>query len=243
MTKQSISASIRIDQGTIAPVVLMPGDPLRAKHIAQTYLENPVCFNTVRNMLGYTGTYQGKTISVMGHGMGCPSMGIYASELYSQMGVEAIIRIGSAGALQADLPLGDVVMAMACYTDSSMGSGSAFGFPCNLSPVADYAMLEAAVASARKRDASFTVGPVLTSDFFYHPQGDFNEKLASLGVLAVEMEIFALYLAAAQHHKKALGMVTISDQLVLHQYMDAQQRQLSFSSMMEIALDTALTLA
>lgn len=239
MNKQSVSASIHVKDAEIAKTVIMPGDPLRAKFIAENYLENPVCFNTVRNMLGYTGTYKGRLLSVMGHGMGCPSVSIYAAELFSQFDVERIIRIGSAGAIQPDIELGDLVIAMTCATDSGMAN--ALDIPCTLAPAADYPMLAAAVKSAGEANVACRVGTVCTSDYFYHPQADFNDKLAKLGVLAVEMEIAALYLTAAIYGKKALGMVTISDQLVTHKAMTALERQESFRDMMSVALETAWT--
>lgn len=237
MNKQSISASIYVQNAEIAKTVIMPGDPLRAKFIAEKYLENPVCFNTVRNMLGYTGTYKGKMLSVMGHGMGCPSISIYATELFSQFDVERIIRIGSAGAIQPDIDLGELVIAMSCATDSGMAN--ALDIPCTLAPAADYPMLETAVNAARATKVACHVGTVCTSDYFYHPQDDFNDKLAKLGVLAVDMEIAALYLTAAVYGKKALGMVTISDQLVTHKALTALERQESFGDMISVALETA----
>lgn len=237
MNKQSVSASIHVQDAEIAKTVIMPGDPLRAKFIAEHYLENPVCFNTVRNMFGYTGTYKGKMLSVMGHGMGCPSISIYATELYSQFDVECIIRIGSAGAIQPDIELGDMVIAMSCATDSGMAN--ALNIPCTLAPTANYPVLAAAVKTAGENKIPCHVGTVCTSDYFYHPQADFNDKLAKLGVLAVEMEVAALYLTAAIHGKKALGMVTISDQLVTHKAMTALERQESFRDMMTVALETA----
>ena len=237
MNKQSVSASIYVQNAEIAKTVIMPGDPLRARFLAEHYLEHPVCFNTVRGMLGYTGTYKGKTLSVMGHGMGCPSISIYATELFSQFDVERIIRIGSAGAIQPDIDLGDLVLAMTCATDSGMAN--ALGIPCTLAPAADYPMLAAAVKTAGQNKIGCHVGTVCTSDYFYHPQADFNDKLAKLGVLAVEMEIAALYLTAAVCGKKALGMVTISDQLVTHKALTALERQESFRDMMSVALETA----
>ena len=237
MNQQSISASIHVQDAEIAKTVIMPGDPLRAKFIAENYLEDPVCFNTVRNMLGYTGMYKGKMLSVMGHGMGCPSMSIYAAELFGQFGVERIIRIGSAGAIRPDLKLGDLVIAQACATDSGMIN--AVDIPCTLAPAADYPMLAMAVTEAGEAEIPCRVGTVCTSDYFYHPQADFNDKLAKLGILAVEMEIAGLYLTAALCGKKALGMVTISDQLVTHESMTALERQESFRNMMTVALETA----
>ena len=165
MTKESISASISVTDQEIAKVVLMPGDPLRAKYVADHYLENPVCFNTVRNMLGYTGTYKGKKVSVMGHGMGVPSMGIYATELYTQFDVDAIIRIGSAGGLSDDVKVRDVVIAMGASSNSAYGD--AYDMPGKLAAVADYGMLADAVDSAKELNIPAVVGKVHTSDFFY----------------------------------------------------------------------------
>ena len=240
MDKQSISCAIHVQNAEIAETVIMPGDPLRAKYIAEHYLENPVCFNTVRNMLGYTGSYHGKQLSVMGHGMGCPSMSIYATELYTQFDVKRIIRIGSAGALQPELKLGDLVLAMTCASDSGMAN--ALGIPCTLAPAADYMMLRTAVEAAEAKKIPYRVGTVCTSDYFYHPNPEFNRQLTKLGILAVDMEIAGLYLTAAICGKKALGMVTISDQLITHQSMSTMERQESFHAMMTAALDTALAI-
>lgn len=237
MIKSSISASIQVENAEIAKVVLMPGDPLRAKYVAEHYLENPVCFNTVRNMLGYTGTYKGKKISVMGSGMGVPSMGIYATELYNQFDVDAIIRIGSAGGLGEDVKVRDVVIAMGASTNSSYGD--AFGLPGYLVPMADYGLLESAVQCARAMNLSVKVGPVYTSDHFYYPSPDRNEKARELGHLAVEMEAAGLYWTAAACHKKALTILTISDHIYTGEALSAQERQDSFHEMMEVALETA----
>ena len=174
MTKSSISASISVTGAEIAKIVLMPGDPLRAKHVAERYLENPVCFNTVRNMLGYTGIYKGRQVSVMGHGMGVPSMGIYATELYTQFGVESIIRIGSAGGLSEQVKLRDVIIAMAASTNSNYGA--AFAFPGIFTPVASYEMLADAVEAAKTLGVHTQVGSVFTSDHFYHPSPDVNQQ-------------------------------------------------------------------
>lgn len=236
--KESISASIALrDNAEIAKVVLMPGDPLRAKHVAETYLERPVCFNTVRNMLGYTGTYKGRKISVMGSGMGIPSMGIYATELYNQFGVNAIIRIGSAGGIGENVHLRDVVIAMGASSDSSYGSG--YPMPGYLAPVATYEMLAHAVKAAEELNANPVVGKVFTSDHFYNPDPDSGKKLRELGHLAVEMETAGLYWTAAACKKKALSILTISDHLFTGEFLSARERQDSFHEMMEIALETA----
>ncbi len=237
MTRSSISQSISVEDGEIAKVVLLPGDPLRAKYVADHYLENPVCFNTVRNMLGYTGTYHGKKISVMGSGMGIPSMGIYATELYTQFGVEALIRIGSAGGITENVKVRDVVIAMAASTNSSYGA--AYGLPGYFTPTADYGMLEESVKAARKLKVNIAVGQVYSSDFFYYPQPDINQKMRDLGILAVEMETAGLYWTAAACHKKALSILTVSDHLFTGESLSAIERQESFHDMMEIALETA----
>ena len=238
MTKSSVSESIRLEPNSeIAKIVLMPGDPLRAKHVAERYLENPVCFNTVRNMLGFTGTYKGKQISVMGSGMGIPSMGLYATELFNQFGVDAIIRIGSTGALLDEVKMRDVVIAMAASTNSNYGA--AFGMPGLLAPVADYGMLEQAVGAAKELGVSAKVGPVYTSDHFYYPTDVLNTKARELGHLCIEMETAGLYWTAAACHKKALSILTVSDHLYTGEALPAEERQESFHDMMEVALETA----
>ena len=232
MTKSSVSESIRVQDAEIAKIVLMPGDPLRAKHVAERYLENPVCFNTVRNMLGFTGTYKGKQISVMGSGMG-----IYATELFNQFGVDAIIRIGSTGALLDEVKMRDVVIAMAASTNSNYGA--AYGMPGLLAPVADYGMLATAVAAAKELGVSAKVGPVYTSDHFYYPSDVLNTKARELGHLCIEMETAGLYWTAAACHKKALSILTVSDHLYTGEALSAADRQESFHEMMEVALETA----
>lgn len=223
--------------GDIAETVLMPGDPLRAKYIAETYLENPVCFNTVRNMLGYTGSYRGKRISVMGSGMGMPSMGIYSYELYHFYGVEQILRIGSAGGIADGVALRDVVISMSACTDSNYGAQ--FRLPGTFAPTADFGLLEKAVAAARAQKVSFHVGTVVSSDLFY---GDYSGSLQDwkkMGVLAVEMESAALYMNAARAGKKALCLFTVSDLPLTGEALSAEDRQLTFTQMMEIALEIA----
>lgn len=234
--KESISASI-VQKAEIAKVVLMPGDPLRAKALADAYLTDTVCFNDTRNMLGYTGTYKGRKISVMGHGMGVPSVGIYTQELYSQFGVEAIIRIGSAGGLDMDVNAKDVVIAEAASSNSSYGN--AYGIPGQLAACASYDMLEEAVKAAREKNIKFKVGKVYTSDFFYYPQKGLNEKLRDFGHLCVEMETAGLYWTACANNKKALSILSISDHLFKPVALSAEERQNGFTDMMEIALETA----
>ncbi len=242
MMNTSPSACIELKEGThVAKCVLMPGDPLRAKYIAEHYLENPVLFNDVRNMLGYTGTYEGKEVSVMGSGMGVPSLGLYVHELFNFFGVEAVIRVGSAGGLQEDVHVRDVVIAMSASTNS--GWQTSFDLPGIPAPTADYGMLQAAVEAAKELGVRADVGSVYTSDFFYHPDKTVNEKAKGLGLLAVEMETAGLYLSAMANHKKALSILTISDHIFTGEALSAAERQDSFHEMMEIALKTAVRAA
>lgn len=222
-------------QGEIAKKVLMPGDPLRAKYIAETYLENPVCFTTVRNMFGYTGTYKGKEVSVMGGGMGMPSIGIYSYELYHFYDVDQIIRIGSAGALQDHVNLMDVVIGMGACTDSNYAYQ--YNIPGTFAPIADYGLVQRAVEVAEKQGTPVAVGNILSSDIFYNADETVNDKWRSMGVLAVEMEAAALYMNAAKAGKKALCMLTISDLIYKDGNLSAEERQIGFKKMMEIALE------
>ena len=224
--------------GDIAKTVLMPGDPLRAKYIAETYLTNPVCFNTVRNMLGYTGEYQGKRISVMGSGMGIPSMGIYSYELYHFYEVESIIRIGSAGGIADGVALRDLVLAMGACTDSNYGSQ--FRLPGTFAPTADFSLLEKAVQAARKMGVPHHVGSVISSDLFYGDYADSLTDWKKMGVLAVEMESAGLYMNAARAGKKALAMFTVSDLPLTGEGLSADDRQMTFTQMMEVALEAAV---
>ena len=210
-------------KGDIAKKVLMPGDPLRAKFIADNYLENPVCFNTVRNMLGYTGTYKGERVSVMGAGMGMPSAGIYTYELYNFYDVDEIIRIGSAGGLQDDVNVMDVVIALGACTDST----------------ASYELVEKAVQAARKLGTPVRVGNVMSSDAFYNDNPNAAAAWRKMGVLCTEMECAALFMNAARAGKKAVGILTISDHIFKDEAISAEERQTSFRKMMEIALSVA----
>ena len=222
-------------RGEIAKTVLMPGDPLRAKYIADHYLEGARCFNTVRNMLGYTGTYHGKEVSVMGGGMGMPSVGIYSYELYHFYDVESIIRIGSAGALQDELNARDIVIGMGACTNSDYASQ--YRLPGTYAPIADYGLLKKAVDVAEEKGIQVKVGNILSSDIFYNDDDSVNEKWRRMGVLAVEMEAAALYMNAARAGKKALCILTISDHLFKEQALGARERETSFTQMMEIALE------
>lgn len=219
----------------IAKTVLMPGDPLRAKYIADHYLEGAKCFNTVRNMLGYTGTYHGKEISVMGGGMGMPSIGIYSYELFHFYDVESIIRIGSAGALQDELNVRDIVIGMGACTNSDYASQ--YRLPGTFAPIADYSLLKKAAEAAEKKGIPVKVGNILSSDIFYNDDDSVNEKWRRMGVLAVEMEAAALYMNAARAGKKALCILTVSDHLFKEQELSAKERETSFTEMMEIALE------
>lgn len=223
--------------GDFAKTVLMPGDPLRAKYIAETYLENPRQVNAVRNMFGYIGTYKGKEISVMGGGMGMPSIGIYSYELFNFYDVDQVIRIGSAGAFQDNIKLMDVVIGMGACTDSNYAYQ--YGLPGTFTPIADYELLNRAVETAKRQGTNVVVGNVLSSDVFYNAMSNVNDLWRDMGVLAVEMEAAALYMNAAKAGKKALCMLTISDHLYTGESLSAEDRQLGFGKMMEIALELA----
>ena len=223
--------------GDFAKTVLMPGDPLRAKYIAETYLENPRQVNAVRNMLGYTGTYKGKEVSVMGAGMGMPSIGIYSYELFNFYGVDQIIRIGSAGALQDHIKVMDVVIGMGACTDSNYAYQ--YGLPGTFAPIADYELMNKAIETAKRQGTNVIVGNVLSTDVFYNTMSNVNDLWKNMGVLAVEMEAAGLYMNAAKAGKKALCMLTISDHVYTGEALDAEERQLSFGKMMEIALELA----
>ena len=221
-------------KGDIAKKVLMPGDPLRAKYIAETYLENPVCFNTVRNVLGYTGTYKGQEVSVMASGMGMPSIGIYSYELYNFYDVDRIIRIGSAGALQDDVNVMDVIIAMGACTDSNFGSQ--FCLPGTFAPTASYNLVSRAVEVAKEQGTPVRVGNVVSSDVFYSDNKQASDAWRKMGVLCAEMECAGLFMTAARAGKEALGILTISDHIYREEAISAEARQTSFNKMMEIAI-------
>lgn len=227
-------------KGQIAKTVLMPGDPLRAKMIAENFLEKPVRFNAVRDALGYTGTWQGVPISVMSSGMGCPSIGIYAYELYHGYGVENILRVGSAGALQDDLKVGDLVLAQGACTDSNFAAQ--YNLPGVFAPIASYDLLAIAVHCAELCGIPARVGNVVTTDFFYNADSTAPERWRDMGVLCTEMETAALYMAAAYAGKRALSLLEISDHMFRHESMSALQRQNDLTDMILTALDTAAAL-
>ena len=226
--------------GDFAKTVLMPGDPLRAQFIAETFLNDSRLVNNVRGIQGYTGTYRNVPVSVMASGMGMPSMGIYSYELFSQYDVDNIIRIGSAGAISAKLKLRDVIAAQGACTNSSFAHQ--YGLPGSFAPIADYTLLETAVAAARELGVEMPVGNVLSSDTFYDASGS-TMKWGEMGVLAVEMEAAALYMNAAKLGKRGLAICSISDSLVTGEELDAGERQTTFTTMMKIALETAVKMA
>ena len=227
-------------KGDFAKTVLMPGDPLRAKLLAETFLENPKLVNNVRGIQGYTGTYQGVPVSVMASGMGIPSIGIYSYELYTQYDVENIIRIGSAGAMRADLELGSVVAGMGACTNSNYAEQYELGG--NYAPICDFDLLMAAVESAKELGVKMPVGNLYSSDTFYDAAAR-NMRFAKMGVLAVEMEAAALYCNAAYTGKRALAICSISDNLITGEELDADARQNNFTNMMKIALNVAVKMA
>jgi len=223
--------------GEIAKTVLMPGDPLRAKFIAENFLEDVFQFNSIRNMFGYTGTYKGKRVSVMGGGMGMPSIGIYSYELFNFYNVDNIIRIGTAGSMNENVKVRDVVIALGASTNSNYAAQ--YCLPGTFAPIASYELVSAAVKVAKEKNINTVVGNILSSDTFYCADKTATEKWRSMGILAVEMEAAALYMNAAQARKNALCLLTISDSLLTGESLSAEERQLSFTDMMEIALEIA----
>lgn len=219
--------------GEIADRVIMAGDPLRAKFMAERFLENPVQYNSVRGMLGFTGIYKGKRVSVQGHGMGIPSIGIYSYELFNFYGVKRIIRTGSAGSINEGVKMGDVVIGMGSCTDSNYASQ--YGLPGTFAPIADFGLVRAAVEKAEELGVRYKVGNLLASDFFYGDDADGWKQWSKMGVLAVEMEAAALYMNAARCGGEALCICTVSDSLITGEACSAEERQTSFTNMMEIA--------
>ena len=222
-------------KGDYAPIVLMPGDPLRAKFIAETYLENPTCVNEIRGMLGFTGTYHGVPVSVQGSGMGIPSIGIYSYELYHEFDVQAIIRIGTAGAIAPEVQLRDVILGQAACTNSNFAAQ--YRLPGTFAPIASYRLLSTAAETAKELAMSVRVGNLLSSDTFY----DDADSLAvwrKMNVLGIEMESAGLYLNAARAGKEALCICTVSDCPLDGKFTTAQERQTGFTAMMELALGT-----
>jgi|SRR5690625_514638 len=229
-----MSLHLNARPGDIAETVLLPGDPLRAKWIAETFLENPFQYNDVRGMYGYTGTYRGKKISVQGTGMGAASALIYCHELINDYGAKNLIRVGSAGSYQSHVNLRDIVIAMSASTDSAFNH-SRFGF-ATFAPTANGELFLNAVKAAEELNISYKAGNVLSSDIFYDDESDAYEKWAKFGVLCVEMEAAAIYTIAAQHGVKALAVLTISDSLVTKEEISQKDRQTSFNQMIELVL-------
>ena len=225
-------------KGDFAKTVLMPGDPLRAKFIAENFLENARLVNNVRGIGGYTGTYKGKEVSVMASGMGMPSMGIYSYELYNFYDVENIIRIGSAGSIRMDVQVRDVVLGMGACTDSNYAYQ--FNVPGTIAPIADFDLLSRAAAAGTRLGYPTRVGNVLSSDVFYNDDPEAGHRWAKMGVLAVEMESAALYLNAMRAHKRALTVLTVTDVVSRGEALTAEERQESLTQMMEVALSLAL---
>ena len=228
------------NRGEIAKTVLMPGDPLRAKWIAETFLTDPYCYNTTRNMLGYTGTYQGIPISVQGSGMGIPSIGIYSYELFTEYEVDRILRVGTAGGIHPSVQLRDIVLGQGACTDSNYAAQ--YHLPGTFAPIASFALLEQAAAAARAAKIPVHIGNLLSSDVFYAEQNTFPQW-QRMGVLAVEMEAAGLYLNVARTGKQALCLATISDLPLTGTATSAEERQTTFRSMIQVALDTAVRAA
>lgn len=226
------TAHIGAKLGEIAETVIMAGDPLRVKFMAETYLDVAVQFNNVRGMLGFTGMYKGKRVSVMGHGMGMASIGIYTYELYNFYGVKTIIRVGSAGSIHNDLHIGDLAIAMGACTNSNYGSQ--YELPGTYAPIADFGLVRAAAEACEKFGYHYKVGNVLSSSMFYH-ENPHTDKWINMGVLAVEMEIAALYMNAARSGNRALGICTISDHILTGEETTAEERQTTFTKMMDVA--------
>lgn len=231
---------INAKPGDFAKTVLMPGDPLRSKFIAENFLENSVLVNNVRGVQGYTGTYKGTKVSVMASGMGMPSIGIYSYELYNVFGVENIIRIGSTGSISMDVKIRDIVFGMGASTNSAFANQ--YELPGTFAPIADYNLLKIAIGEADKTDARYHVGNILSADTFYDDNPKVKDKWAKMGVMCIEMEAAALYMTAARCGKKALAMFTVSDHILTGEATTAEERQTTFTQMMEIALNTAVEL-
>ncbi|MEK5165198.1 purine-nucleoside phosphorylase [Paenibacillus sp. FSL R5-0527] len=235
-----MSVHIAAKPGDIAETILLPGDPLRAKFIAETYLENVICYNEVRGMLGFTGTYQGKKISVQGTGMGIPSISIYVNELIKEYGVKNLLRVGTCGGMQEHVHVRDVILAQASCTDSSMNRHVFGGF--DFAPIASFPLLKTAYEFGVKKGLKLHVGSIFSSDMFYRDDTTVTKLLMKYGVLGVEMETTALYTLAAKYGVNALTILTVSDHLLTGEETTAEERQTTFKQMMEVALDTAVTL-
>jgi purine-nucleoside phosphorylase len=235
-----VSTHIGAGPGEIAPLVLMPGDPLRARWIAETFLDDARCYSEVRGMYGFTGTYRGRRVSVQGSGMGQPSAAIYLNELFSEYDVQAVVRVGSCGALTEKLAVRDLVIASGACTDSAMNHLRFEGL--DYAPVADFGLMRAAYDAAQSRDDAngVHVGLIMSSDSFYSPRPELTARMVEYGVLAVEMEASALYTLAAKFGRKALAICTVSDHVVTGEETSSQEREQTFGAMVEIALEAGL---
>ncbi|SFI98516.1 MULTISPECIES: purine-nucleoside phosphorylase [unclassified Bacillus (in: firmicutes)] len=233
-----MSVHIGAKEGEIAESILLPGDPLRAKYIAENFLEDVTCYNNVRGMLGFTGTYKGKRVSVQGTGMGVPSISIYVNELIQSYGVKNLIRVGTCGAIQKDVKVRDVIIAMTTCTDSNINRLTFPGF--DFAPCANFDLLKKAYDAGIEKGLHIRVGNVLTADVFYRESMDMVKKLGDYGVLAVEMETTALYTLAAKYGVNALSVLTVSDHIFTGEETTAEERQTTFNEMIEIALDAAI---
>lgn len=231
-----MSIHIGAKENEIAETVLLPGDPLRAKYIAENFLENPVCYNEVRNMLGFTGTYKGKKVSVQGTGMGIPSISIYITELMQSYNVQNLIRVGTCGAIQQDVKVRDVILGMSASTDSQINR-KIFGGAVDYAPTASFELLKNAYDAGVEKGLNLKVGNVFSADLFYDDYAE-HEKWAKYGILAVEMETAALYTLAAKFGRKALAILTVSDHILTGEATSAEERQTTFNDMIEVALDS-----
>ena len=233
-----MSVHIAAKNGEIADTVLLPGDPKRAKWIAENFLENAVCYTDIRGMLGFTGTYKGKRISVQGTGMGIPSMSIYITELMKDYGVKTLIRVGSAGSYQEDVKIRDIVVALSTSTDSNINNRRFKG--ASFAPTVNFDLLSKVLKTAEEKNIKIKAGNILTSDEFYNDDPTYFKKWAEFGVLAVEMETAALYTLASKYKVKALSILTISDSLVSPEITSSEEREKTFNEMIELALETAI---
>ena len=233
-----MSVHIAAKNGEIADTVLLPGDPKRAKWIAENFLENAVCYTDIRGMLGFTGTYKGKRISVQGTGMGIPSMSIYITELMKDYGVKTLIRVGSAGSYQEDVKIRDIVVALSTSTDSNINNRRFKG--ASFAPTVNFDLLSKVLKTAEEKNIKIKAGNILTSDEFYNDDPSYFKKWAEFGVLAVEMETAALYTLASKYKAKALSILTISDSLVSPEITSSEEREKTFNEMNELALETAV---
>lgn len=233
-----MSVHIAAKNGEIADSVLLPGDPKRAKWIAENFLENAVCYTDIRGMLGFTGTYKGKRISVQGTGMGIPSMSIYITELMKDYGVKTLIRVGSAGSYQEDVKIRDIVVALSTSTDSNINNRRFKG--ASFAPTVNFDLLSKVLKTAEEKNIKIKAGNILTSDEFYNDDPSYFKKWAEFGVLAVEMETTALYTLASKYKAKALSILTISDSLVSPEITSSEEREKTFNEMIELALETAI---